>query len=193
MTTAQRNYLKDTITGYAGIVKQHLDDGYQGYSMTFMFNPLTGGIRRMNQQMRNGIENMYASLVTRLYRRPDAYGVIPPTLISCPDFPVAKYEKKSLLEVTTNDGLHHHGILLIAPIPSRLKVSVPQHFSDNQSLYVRDQVLNRIHIQPITHDVYGITDYTLKGLKTNRIQDDEAILVLPHPYRASARPYQPDA
>jgi hypothetical protein len=87
MTIPQRDYLKDTITGYAGIVKQHLDHGYQGYSMTFMFNPLSGGIRRMNQQMRNGIENMYASLVTRLYRRPHDHGVIPPILISCPDFP----------------------------------------------------------------------------------------------------------
>ena len=108
--------------------------------LTLMFHQLRGTTRQMNIQMQHEIENVYASFLTRLHRRPHAAGAIPPILISCPDFPVPKYEKKSLPEVITNDGLHQHGILLISPTPSRLKVSVQQHFSDNQSYYLRDQV-----------------------------------------------------
>src|SRR5205085_4283403 len=135
-----------------------------------------------------------ASFLTRLHRRPHAAGIIHPILIACPDFPVAKYEKKSLPEVITNDGLHQNGVLLVPQGPSRLKISVPQHFAENQSYYLRDQILNRIHVEPITHDVYGIADYALKGMKTNRIPGNETLLILPKTYREiSARPYRPNS
>jgi hypothetical protein len=156
-----------------------------------MFNQLRGGVRQMNYQMQNQVENVYASLITRLHRKPHATGVIPPILIACPDFPVPKYEKKLLREVVTNNGLHYHGILLTPPGSSRLKVSIEQHFSDNQLHYLRDQVLNRIDVKPITHDVDHLTDYALKGLKTNRLPGNETLLILPKTSREiSARPYR---
>lgn len=194
MVMIQRSQLKEIIVGYANWVKQKINEGYEGHFITLMFNQLSGDTRQMNLQMQNQIENMYASFITRLYRRPHAAGVIHPILISCPDFPVPKHEKKPLAEVITNDGLHHHGILLVPPGSSRLKVPVRQHFTDNQSYYVRDQVLNRIDVRLITHDVYGVTDYALKGLKTNRLPGNETLLVLPKSNREiSARPYRTDS
>ena len=186
-----RRYFKENIGAYATMVKQHLHEGWQGHLMVFMFNQLSGGLRQMNHQMQNQVENVHASLITRLNRRPDAYGAIHPILIACPDFPAQKYEKKSLPDVITNDGLHYNGILLVPPGSSRLKVSVPQHFSDNQSYYVRDQILTRIDVRPITHDIEHLTDYALKGLKTNRLPGNETLLILPKSSREiSARPYQ---
>src|SRR4051794_1836594 len=102
MTTSQRNHLKEDIVGYGKLVKQRLEQGWQGQLMTLMFNKLTGGINQMNLQMQHQVENLYASFLTRLYRRPHAYGVVQPILIACPDFPVPKYEKQSLPEVITN-------------------------------------------------------------------------------------------
>ena len=191
MTMPSRKHLKQNISGYAEWVKQRLGEGYQGFLMTFMFNSLSGNIRSINDQMQKQIENVYASFLTRLYRKPNAFGVNQPVLIGCPDFPVPKYEKKTLNDIVTNEGLHHHGILLIAPGSNRLKVSIPQHFTDNQSYYLSDTVLNRIDIRPITHDIDGLTDYTLKGLKRNRLPDDEALLILPKSTReVSVRPYR---
>jgi hypothetical protein len=111
------------ISGYATMVKDHIHKGYAAHLMSFMFNRLRGGLRQMNQQMQKQIENVYASLITRLHRKPLAAGVAHPLLIGCPDFPVTKYQKKSLPEVITNDGLHYHGLFLVPPGPSRLKVS----------------------------------------------------------------------
>ena len=60
-----------------------------------------------------------------------------------------------------------------------------------QSYYVRDQVLNRIDVKPITHDIHGLTDYVMKGMKCNRLPDDESLLILPKAGREIlGRPYQ---
>jgi hypothetical protein len=191
MTMTLRKYLKENIGGYTTMIKQHLDQGWQGHLMTFMFNQLRGGVSQMNHQMQNQIENVYASLITRLHRRPHAYGVTHPILIGCPDFPVPKFEKKPLPEIITNDGLHYNGLLLVPPGPSRMKVSIQQHFTDNQSHYLRDQILNRIDVRPINYDVDHITDYALKGMKSNRLPGNETLLILPKTSREiSARPYR---
>jgi hypothetical protein len=182
MTTTRRSYVRENITGYATMVKQRLDEGWSGHLMVFIFNQLRGDIRQMNHQMQIQIENTYASLLTRLNRRPNDYGVSNPILIACPDFPVPKHEKKPLPEVVTNDGMHYNGLLFIPPGLSRLKVSIQQHFADNESHYLRDQVLNRIVIEPITHNVDHLTDYGLKGLKANRLPGDEDLLILPKSY-----------
>jgi hypothetical protein len=178
------------IGAYAQMVRGHIDNGWSGHMMTFMFNQIGGGFRQMNLEMQTHIGNVYASLVTRLHRRPHAPGVTLPILLSCPDFPVAKHQKKPLSEVITNGGLHNHGLLLIPPGPNRLKVSVSQHFVDQQSHYLRDQILNRIDVSRITHDVGRVTDYVMKGLKAHRLPDDETLLILPNSRgEVSVRPY----
>jgi len=126
-----------------------------------------------------------------MHRRPHASNIVHPVLIACPDFPVAKTEKKPLSEVITNDGLHYNGLLLIPPGSSRLTVPLQQHFTENQSHYLRDQILNRIDIKPINHNIDNVTDYALKGLKTNRLPGNETLLILPKTYlEISTRPYR---
>ena len=188
-----RRYSEELITGLGDITEQLICDGWQGYLASFMFNKVPGGRWQRHRQMQAQIEGVYASFLTRLYRNPHAFAAIHPKLIVCSDWPGAKHLRKPLSEVITNDGLHQHGLFLIPP-PSpiqRLKVSVHQHFDDNQSYYIRDRILNRIHIEPLNiDDVIKVAGYALKGLRDNRIQSDETLLILPKAYREiTVRPY----
>ncbi len=170
------------------MVQQYLDRGYQGYLMTMKFNQLSGNEQQKNHQMQASIEGMYASLLTRMVRKPRKYLSENPILIACPDWPVWKHDKVTLSEVITNDGLHYHGILLVPP-QSRLKTSVQQHFGEQQDYYCRDGILRRIDVRPfVDADAPAVTDYVLKGLKTGRLPDDENLLLLPNP-QLRKRPY----
>jgi hypothetical protein len=90
------------------MVQQYLDRGYQGYLMTMKFNQLSGNEQQKNHQMQASIEGMYASLLTRMVRKPRKYLSENPILIACPDWPVWKHDKVTLSEVITNDGQPWH-------------------------------------------------------------------------------------
>ena len=182
--------IKQQIIGYTTLVKQYLDQGLQGYFMTMMFNQLPGNDRQKNHQMQVSTEDIYASLLTRMIRKPWRFPAANPILIGCPDWPVWKHGKMTLSEVITNDGLHYHGVLL-APVQSRLNMPVHQHFIENQDYYLRDGILRRIVVGPfIDADVSRVVDYALKGLKANRLPDDENLLILPKTHlEISKRPY----
>jgi hypothetical protein len=183
--------IRDQINAYGIRVREIIDSGWSGYFMTFLFNPLNGSEPQMNRDMISEIEGVYGSFLTRLIRRPHSFDARRPVLIACPDWPVPKKEKKSISEIITNDGLHHHGILLVAPPDRhhRLRVPVEQHFIDQQTYYTRDQRLKTVEARAfLAEDSDKVTDYALKGLKTNRIDDDETLLILPTTYR-TRRPY----
>jgi hypothetical protein len=179
------------IAAYAEMVKQRLHSGWSAHLMSFLFNQLRGSPLEKNEQMKSEIGGVYSSFLTRLIRRPRARDANHPILLSAPDWPVPKNNKKTISEILINDGLHHHGILLIAPPDRhyRLKCPIDQHFHDLQDYYIRDGFLRSVDAKafPLA-DAEAVTDYALKGLKTNRIDYDDALLVLPtnHPTR---RPY----
>ena len=180
--------IEQQIIGYTTLVKQYLDQGWHGYLKTMMFNQLPGSGRQKSHQMQVCIEGIYASFLTRVIRDPRKSSSAQPILIGCPDWPVRKNKKTILSEVITNDGLHYHGVLIV-PVQSRLKIPVHQHFSENQDHYLRDGILRRIDVRPfINDDVSTVVDYALKGLKTNRLPDDENLLILPKTH-LEKRPY----
>jgi hypothetical protein len=84
-----------------------------------------------------------------------------------------------MLDVTINDGLHFHGIMLIN-IESRLKVRLDMHFKEHYARYVRPgDALRRIHIQPIDDPTANrATGYALKALEW-RIPDTDRIFIRP--------------
>src|SRR4051794_17892172 len=100
------NQVKQQITGYTDLAKQSLDRGYQGYLMTLMFNQLPGNDRQKNNQMQSQTEGLFASLLTRIIRRP-RHSLDHPKLIGCPDWPVSKHDKMQLSDIITNGGLHY--------------------------------------------------------------------------------------
>ena len=182
MTKLQRTfeYQKRSIDGYSQLIKGHIETGSSAYLMTFMFDQLNGNERTRLAQMKHEIERVHSILMTRSHRFRSTYSGINrlPIIIACPDYPVPKYDKQSIADVMTNDGLHFHAILLMPPL-SRLRDSVVEHFESKKYLYINSR-LRRIDIRPITHDIDQVTDYVFKSLKSGRISDDdgEATLIL---------------
>src|SRR3954468_24296787 len=146
---------KDIIdSGYGSMVKERLEQGWDGYLISLMFNSIRGSRSRVIRQMEREVERVYAmvlTLLTRIIRDPRKIPIAAlPLWIVCPDYPVPKHAKQDLRDVTVNDGLHMHGIALIPPW-NRMNEPFERHFEMCQELYVRQGYpLHRVHAVPIT-------------------------------------------
>jgi len=174
------------IEGYGELVQKYIDEGFRAYLVTFMFRPLAGSMNRkaILVQMNNEVQRVYSTFITRVVRNPrsPASGDRLPILIACPDFPVPKRQKQPLADLTINDGLHCHGVLLV-PTHSRLKGGVRKHFGLHRALYLGDRRrLKRIHLKRITHRPAYVTEYAFKTFKRGKVDADD-ILVLPRARR----------
>jgi hypothetical protein len=167
------------IQAHADWAQQWLDRGWDGYLFSFMFNQLPGSRHAMVQQMHQHIENRwYGRLATRTVRKTRSPVWIPflPKGILVPDLPVFKRAKLGLRDVSINDGLHMHGIVVAnrwARIPETLDV----HFEENPGTYL-SRKLRHIDVRRITHSAEYVTEYALKSLKRRTFFEDD-ILVLP--------------
>jgi hypothetical protein len=172
---------QDLIGGYTELIEQRVQHGYRPYLITFMFNQLPGSPSAVIKQMQDEVERVYATLVTRVVRKPRSPQSADrlPVFVGFADLPVAKREKKQLQEVALNGGLHYHGILLM-PAQSRLRTGLPFHFMKYRRLYLRDRSrLDRLHVRPIDTDTGYVMRYALKALENGRLPYDNCILVLP--------------
>ena len=166
--------------GYGQMVTSKLRQRWEGYLLTFMFNQLRGSRRSVFRQMEREIERVYATVLTRIVRKPhsETYKNHLPIWIGCPDFPVPKHVKMELRDVVVNDGLHIHAIALIPPT-SRLPTSLDQHFQDYQDRYVRSGYpLQRVHATEITSNPSYVVGYGFKSVKRGRV-DLEEVIILP--------------
>jgi hypothetical protein len=93
-----------------------------------------------------------------------------------PDLPVYKRKKRSLTDVSINDGLHYGGIALTPPI-SRFSTTLDAYFDEHEKEYV-NQTLDRIHVEPIISDADYVTDYVAKSVKRGTVSEDD-IVILP--------------
>jgi hypothetical protein len=154
---------------------------WNGFQVAFMFNHIAGSFDRKCEVMEDEIDRVYRILVPNVERFPrsPAGSRRLPILIAFPDFPIQHIKPGDLLDVTVNDGLHFHGILLVN-IDSRLKVRLDMHFKEHYHRYVRPgDTLKRIHIQPIADPTAKrATGYALKALEW-RIPDTDRIFIRP--------------
>ena len=146
--------------------------------ISFMFHQLPGTQSSILRQMKSEIERVNARLVTRFARNPRSRAEFKflPRMILFPDLPVYKHEKKSIEDVSINNGLHYGGIALTPPV-SRFHSTLEAHFNQDQDKYVNEK-LARIHVTPITWDPDYVTDYVAKSFKRGRVSDED-IIILP--------------
>jgi len=164
--------------GYQKWIQHYIDDGWSPYLISFMFHQLPGNQSSIIRQMKREIERVYSRLPTQFDRNPRSRAGSQriPVMILFPDFPVFKWAKKSIEEVSCNDGLHYGGIALTPPI-SRFQSTLDLHFEQHQDEYVTDK-LARIHVVPITTNATYVMDYVAKSCKRGRVSDED-IVILP--------------
>jgi hypothetical protein len=91
-----------------------------------------------------------------------------------PDLHVPKRSKVKLRDVTINDGLHWHGLMVLNPLAPKLRGKFDIHIKSNLSRYLAGNIRS-IDVQPITHEPEYVTGYSLKSLK-NRFSTDEIVI-----------------
>jgi hypothetical protein len=174
----------EIIQGYGSWIQGYLDQeyrgrGWDGYFVTFMFQHISGSVEAKIQEMHRAIERVYGRLLTRFVaRKPKSknkLGLLPRGVFF-PDAPVLKHSKQALRDVTVNDGVHFHGIVVVNR-GSKSKERLDVHFREKMRDYLSDN-LQRIHVKPITYKPRYTTGYGGKSIKRRRFPMDY-VLVLP--------------
>jgi hypothetical protein len=166
------------ILGCEEFVDNHITRGWRPYLLTFMFKSLRGPMNSIIDLMHDEIHRSYSILIKRFARHPKSPSSKQhlPMLLAFPDKPVSKRIKMSLRDVTTNGGLHFHGILLVPPV-TRFKGCLVSHFSEERRGYLNNN-LARLEVKEITHEPGYVVDYGMKSLKRKTVEFDD-VWVLP--------------
>jgi hypothetical protein len=174
----QQSLPTEIVQAYGHWIQQHLDLGWDGYLVTFMFRNIHGSKELKIQQMHREICRVYQNLATRAVRKPrsEKWVHLLPKGIFFPDIPAYKKSELKVGTVSINDGIHFHGIMVAAK-STRLKEPLHLHFLRKRKLYVRGKIY-RIHVEPITSQAAFVTDYGGKAIKRRRFSNDH-VLVLP--------------
>jgi hypothetical protein len=176
----KRVHRKNIINGYAGWIKEMINNGWDPYLLTIEFNQLLGSQQIQLRQMTKDIGLIYSRLATEAVRKPTSpkWANLLPRGLFVPDLPVYKNDKRSTPDATVNDGLHFHGILAVSPL-TRLKCPLDEHFADRNATYVgATEAVRTIHVRPITYNSGFVVDYALKAVKNGRFTYDD-IIILP--------------
>jgi hypothetical protein len=168
------------VDGYTQLVTDRVRSGWSCHLVTFLFSQLPGPRPAVINRMKDEVQRVYSTLLTRVHRKPRTASTDElPVLIGVIDLPVYKRDRTSGPTVLCNGGLHVHALLLIPPF-NRLKGSLTDHFAEKRTLYVGSSgSIVRIDVRPVVSDHCRVVDYVLKTVLNGRLSYDEAVLVLP--------------
>jgi hypothetical protein len=169
---------KEIIEPYAQMVLDKLASAdWEGYFFTFMFNYLSGSPKITIRHMHQIVGTFFSRLVTRIVNRPNTRSgkERSPIAIFFMDAPDG-LEAMDMRDVTVNDGVHMHGIVMIYK-RNRLKDPLGVHIVKNKALYSVGSSIHRIDVRVITHSSDKATEYAGKAVSKRRFGYDD-ILVL---------------
>jgi hypothetical protein len=168
------------VDGYTRLITDRVSDGWSCHLVTILFSQLPDQRSAVIDRMKDEVERVYSTLVTRVHRKPRTASTDElPVLIGAIDLPVYKRVRSSSPLVICNGGLHFHALILVPP-KSRLKVSLADHFQASRALYAgAGKSIQRIDVRPVVENHRRVVDYVLKTILTGRLSYDEAMLVLP--------------
>ena len=166
------------LEAYGNWINEWMQQGWDGYLITFMFHNLSGAMSTQISQMHEEVTKVFSKLVTRMVRKPRSPNWVPllPKGVFVPDLPVVKKTKVSVREASTNNGLHMHGVLL-AHRWGRLNIPLDLHFEEKRATYQTGKI-RTIDVKRIDYDPGYVTEYAGKGLKRPCFNTDH-ILILP--------------
>ena len=127
-TTSARSQI---LAAYGAWVNDWIQQGWDGYLVTIMFHNLAGSTNSQITQMHQEVTSLFSKLIMRMVRNPRSptWAPLLPKGLFVPDLPVFKWNKTPILDVSTNNGLHMHGIIL-ANRWGRLSDPLDVHFRD---------------------------------------------------------------
>ena len=137
-TTSVRSQI---LAAYGAWVVDWIQQGWDGYLVTVMFHNLPGSMNSQITQMHQEVTTLFSKLTTRMVRKPRSptWAPLLPKGLFVPDLPVFKWTKTPILDVSTNNGLHMHGIIL-ANRWGRLTDPLDRHFRDKRATYVAGKI-----------------------------------------------------
>jgi hypothetical protein len=141
--------------------------------------------------MKSEISRVLGILTHRVVRKPqsEAWKLLKPWFVGCPDLPVPKSRKVDANLVKVNDGLHFNGFLFVPPRrracggrtvkgaggrKSRLKVGLIRHFDLESYRYLTSR-LGRIHLTRVRDE--GISEYPFKTYISGKVSGDDFLVL----------------
>jgi hypothetical protein len=167
----------EIVQAYGSWIQQHVDLGWDAYFITFMFHNILGSNETKIQQMQDEMTRFYEKLATRAVRKPrsEKWVHLLPKGVFFPDVPGYKKSFSNIREVTINDGVHFHGIM-VASQEGRLKEPLHLHLCRKRKLYTGGKIY-RIDAEQITSEAAFVTDYGGKAIKKRRFSNDHVLLL----------------
>jgi hypothetical protein len=172
--------IRQQVDGFTQMVIDRVDDGWSCHLMTFPFVQLPGPRGAVIRAMKDEIQRVYSTFVTRTHRKPRTASPDElPILIGAADLGVYKREPKFSPLILCNAGLHFHGLLLVPP-DTRLEIPVEEHFRDYQGMYLgRRRLITKLDVRPVTETFDRAVDYLFKTILRGRVSYDDGVLLLP--------------
>jgi hypothetical protein len=172
--------LQARIQGHAQWIQQFLDAGWDGYLFSVMFNNLPGKRDAKIIQIHQEVTKLYDRLAKRMVRKPRSprWAGYCPIAIFSPDLPVPKSrngQKSAVADVSINDGLHSHGIVL-ANQWGRVPVPLDEYFEEKGRQYLTEKT-RHIDVRRITYNPDYIVGYALKGIIRRTASDDDVLVL----------------
>jgi len=104
------------VDGYTRLVTDRVQAGWTCDLVTILFSPLTGARGSVISKMKDEVQWIYSTLVTRVHRKPKtAPNDELPVFVGAADLPVYKSDRSAITPVFCNGGLHFHLLVLIPP------------------------------------------------------------------------------
>jgi hypothetical protein len=168
------------VDGYTRLVTDRVRAGWSCHLVTILFSQLRGPQGAVISRMRDEVQRVYSTLITRVHRKPRVASTDDlPVLVGVVDLNVYKRDRSVNPLVLCNGGLHFHALVMMPP-KSRLRESLASHFHSNREMYAGPQrTVQRIDVRPVVEGHERVVDYVLKSVLNGRLSYDEATLVLP--------------
>jgi hypothetical protein len=176
--TFYNNYHTQRLLGaYGEWVHDHMAYGWLGYFLSLMFSQISGPDDDRMDEMKKHLGWFYGRLAKASVPKAShpKWSPFLRKVILAPDFPVPKYEKQQLRDVTINNGLHWHGLVLVNPLAPKLPGNLDVHIHENLRKYLAGSI-RKIDVKPITHAPEYVTGYGMKGLKRRSFLEDELLI-----------------
>jgi hypothetical protein len=166
--------IRRTLNGYTQLVTDRIKEGWTCYLVTILFHQLPGSRPTIISRMKQEIQRVYSTFVTRVHRKPRTASPDQlPILIGAADLPVQKSDRSSAPMVRCNGGLH------LIPEQSRLREPLQDHFQAHAGLYGMGGAISKIDVRPVSDGYDRVVDYVFKTIKRGRVSYDEGVLILP--------------